>query len=510
MKSYRINCHLYHVWPLLMVLVIIFLAACSVEPEITPTSVTQLPEPTSTPTASPTSTPTDVPTITPTVVPTITVTTPAPVEYGTFYPADEEIQQIREGIAGNLPDEEETGHVPPALAQLETLTELCLRLSESLGLLNPECEFNDAWATSYTLSDVGLVYQLVSLVEGNPSDDLLQKVDTWESGVVIGGVLVYQDAEFAEFSLSPGVYVVILTNNFEFELFSEFEEPVAAERWQLRQLIGAATAPVALVTSNNLCFSQLMMQACLNAVSPGLWQGNPNAEFIQTAVENLQASGWLPPDVMVNFENALASIEGTDKVEACSNDMIEQIEQSENCFPNLVVAAIEPLSDTVSVHKTTLLAKTTTSPAIQVTELISDAVIGIGVMEVLEPLPGEVFNLNGETVDLEVGSYRVDFLELTDGSYLLQLISPFDDFFYLDVVPALGEGVLVEGEEQNSGQDGATNEVVLDAILWKLCRLHGWGYACNSSDQPARWWQYWCATWAKVGWCYANGTFLPE
>ena len=521
MKFYRINCYLYSkcMW---LVFMVVFLVACDLgqitptptpqpeEPTITPTTtstVTATSTTTVTPTDPPTVTPTTTPTMTPTVTPIITETVPTtPIAYRTFYPSDEEIQQIRGGIEQNPPNEEETGHILPSPEQLGMLTELCLRESDRLGLQNPECDFNEEWTTSYTLIDIGLIYQLLSLKEGGIIDEQLQQLENWESGLVLGGIWVHQDAIFAEFDLFPGPYLVILMNNLEFELYNVNGEPAASGSWQLRQLNGEAAAAVALVTPDQVCFSGLVMQACLNTQSPGMWSENPNVEAVQAAVSNLQDSGWLPEDVVVNFDHALASIEGVDKVEACYSDVIEQSEFLENCFPNLVVAAIEPLSDTVGLAKTAFLAKIA-SPPLQVTGLISEAVIGIGVMEVLEPLSGEVFNLNGEIADLEIGSYRVDFLGLTDGSYLLQFISADDTPYYLDAVPAAGEGEPVEGDEPNEGQDDTLSEVLLDAILWKVCRPNGWGDFCDSVFTKK--WQYWCASWAQVGWCHANGVFLP-
>lgn len=435
-------------------------------------------------------------------------------EYKTFLPADEQIAQISAGVQENEPSPAETGHVQPPSDRVDALEAICQALSDPAagGLLNPECNFNRAWATSYTLPDAGVVYQILSLAaetEGTAADVWLEQVGGWEYPLAIGGLLIYQQADFAQFTLLPGVYLALLQNDLTFQLYNENNELAAAGSWQLRRLDGRAPAPVALVTPNQLCYARLVLQACFNLVSPGFGADGQNAEIIDTTVAALQAAGWLPPDVTIHRADALASIEGGAKGRDCTNALAEGEYQSQACLPSLVAAAAEPISDTVTLAKITVAAKSV-FPSLQATGAISEVITGIGVLEVLETLAGEVFDDEGQVADLVTGSYRVDLLGLSDGSYLFQLVSAQDSVLYLAAVPAPGVGELVAAPDDALAPSGdiiepETSGVLLDALLWKVCRPYGWGSVCNSA--PLRKWAYWCASFVKSGWCNANGTF---
>lgn len=481
-----------------VVLLLVSLVSCGEEGQLTPVT-TEPPTP-------------------PPVTVTVPITITPPLDPYTFLPTDEQIRRITAGIQENLPPAEETGHVPPPTGQIDTLEAICRTLAGSGLLLNPECIFNRAWATSYTLPDTGMVYQAVSLAtpeEGERIDDLLGRVGTWEFDLAIGGILVYQEANFSEFALPVGVYLVVLNSDLTFQLYGENNEPLASGVWQLRQLNGGAAAPVALVTPNQLCFSELVMQACLNLVSPGLGVESMNAKLAGTAVSNLQTAGWLPANFVVNAAGAMSSIEGVEKVRTCTSGEEQKSLLLETCFPNLVAAAAEPIFSTVSQAKPVIGAKPVmeakiSAPSLQATGLISEVVTGVGVIEVLETLTGEVFNLEGAVTDLGTGSYRVDLLELSDGSSLFQLISVDGVPFYLAAIPIAGEGVPVEAVDNIQTKppgdiiEPGLNEVLIDGINWKICRTWGWGSICTTNKK----WAYWCVSWARSGWCYANGAFL--
>jgi hypothetical protein len=134
-----------------------------------------------------------------------------------------------------------------------------------------------------------------------------------------------------------------------------------------------------------------------------------------------------------------------------------------------------------------------------------ELVVGIGIMAVLEQIPGEVFDNDGKLTALPAGSYRVDLLKTKDETWLAQFV-PADKktTFYLRAVEVLARGAPVE--PQSSGPD-VTSEVLLDQYLYSRCQRSHRDSTCNSSG--TKWWREWCFTKYKgvwqFGWCDVIG-----
>ncbi len=420
--------------------------------------------------------------------PTEDATTPVRVP---IIPTDEQIGQLLEVFKeAEVPT---TGHIPPPPPQVDILEIICQNLFNEGRLMNPDCAFNPERATTYALPDQGTLYQVVSLVppqdDLQPIDDLLTASSNWEGrGLIVGGLLVYQSDPLRDLSLPIGAYVVFLLrdgDNLFFELYNEPGEILASGSWQLRLLDGKVLEPYTFVTSDQICFSQRIMQACLSVFSRGVGE-EANRGLAEQATNNLIDVGLLPASATVNINGALASVDGPSRIELCQNALLETV--PDQCMPDIVAAGADPMETNRSA-----------SPAIQATDQISQTLEGIGVTEVLAPLERYAFAPTG-LITLEVGSYRVDLIQLVDNTWLAQYVSASDGSTFYDLAQLVpGEGELVNPDTLKSiPEPDVVSGVALDRILWSFCTSLSRYRRCSSGTT---WIRYYCLTNGRYGWC---------
>ena len=394
-------------------------------------------------------------------------------------------------------------HVRPPQGLLSDLAKTYAILSEKQELFNPcqgACDFfNPDRATTYSLPmagayQTGALYQLVSLRD--PVDGALVESKAWEKrGLVIGGLLIYQDNAVlpaADAPPPPGAYLVVL-RRYQNDLQAELWD-VGAEKyfktgpWLLRQRQGLtqiAKEPFSYVTPDELCFSQLEFQACLLAKTPTVGS-NQNAEAIQNAVKNLQAGGLLPPDARVNISGAMPGAQGQSSIAQCS-DLIQK--DPKGCPPDVVAAGMDALIEQTDLNS----------------DAVSELVAGIGVLEVLAPMPDEVFNPDGKLATLEPGSYRLDLLHTREGSWLAQFVhADGKQIFYLYAVEVAARGIPIDPETLKAfdGPNGSS-QVFLDRYFWTFCQSSR--VTPNSCTGGAKWLRDWCVTNWRAGWCDTIG-----
>lgn len=396
-------------------------------------------------------------------------------------------------------------HVPPPPERIDSLQRSYRSLQEKGAIVNTKTAdiFNDRAATTQAVpdTDVGAQFQLVSLA--SQEDALQDPATNWgNKAFVAGGILVYQDQEilvdqkgdqaaesYRAMPLPAGNYLVLLYRNdagYKFELSDEQGATPVTGFWQLRaEETPAAEGPRSYMTEQQLCFAQMVYQACLNVRAPAIGSG-PNRRFIEQAVKTLDGAGLLPPDVAVNVAGAMADVVGAPGIDRC-DAALAATEQGipQDCQPSVVVAAIDPLPpDRLKLieatgWKPTGLASILPAAAWQTSVSITETAAPVAVMTVLETLPDDVFDWNGNPQDLNPNFYRVDLLYVPlQGRWLSQFV--WSDNGLTRYLYAEAEEVVVQGEPVTGADQETTCDVVLSSFIVRPCRGNGTEAGCSS------------------------------
>lgn len=401
-------------------------------------------------------------------------------------------------------------HVPPPPRRLEAITRVYQDLSWKGLLINqandPGAPFRTDAAATQAVPDLGALLQAVSLARAE--DDLLNPEYPWgDQALAAGGLLAYTDQPvWVDGASQPtempaGNHLALLYRRdgiLTFELRNEEGAVVLMGPWQLRSLLppkdptaqtpfDPEQPPRSFIAPNQICFSQGVYQACLNVRTAAV--GHPaSREQICEAVEGLNKADLLPSDAIVFSDTALAAVVSANAVEQCAAALNEN--DPTNCKPDLVIAAAEPypadrlqmevIQEAAAVHG---LARTTAAVSWQPTVTITETAAPIAVMRVLQPLPGDVFDWDGNPMDLAPGDYRIDLLWVHhQGRWLTQFMwleGGLNRYAYApaEELTSLGEPV--------AGQDQPTPcEVVQGSFIVRPCRS-GWGSSCTA---------FWCSS----------------
>lgn len=444
-------------------------------------------------------------------------------------------------------------HVKPPAERLAALASTYERLSRENRLLNPcqatcadpsvtPCQACDAFvmdrATTYALpvftkAQIGALYQLVSL-QGPVDVGQIYRLDS-QKGLMIGGLLVYQDSAVklnGRQSPPVGSYLVVLRRSeqgsepdkFYAELWrADAEQPLVDDLWFLRDRYPPGGdypseplegGPFAHVSAAELCFSQGRYQWCLTIETPTVGEAQ-NAVIIEAAIGKLKADGLLPDDPAVNVASAMPGIQGSTAVSQCTAYLKD--DQPRQCTADTVTASMDAL---VELEQATQMATAPThNPGFELKGPVCELMAGIGVMEVLAPIPEEVYDADGTLVDLARGSYRLDLVRVLDPArnsqcsdaeaqtfWLAQFVQAGSlRMFYQYAVEVHASGPpatvdvlwppeLYEKEE--------SSEVLLDRFLHSFCQSKDMNLGkCARTPVSQKAKRHYCFSKSKFGWC---------
>ncbi|MDW8317995.1 MAG: hypothetical protein RMN53_09155 [Anaerolineae bacterium] len=405
--------------------------------------------------------------------------------------------------------ERRQSHVPPPSPRVEQLEALYGRLRERGEIVNlaDHMVFNRDAATTQAIPGEGGLLQVVSPTEAE--DVLLSPDYPWgDQALVVGGLLVYQGQSVEiggpsgalggeQAWLPAGNYLVLLyrtpdLSSLKFQLRAEAGTAALEGTWQLRSLwpkdeasqtqYASKQPPRSFIAPNQLCFSQQVYQACLNVRTAAF--GHPaNEAMISATVKSLGGANLLPSDAIVFTETAVAAVVSSEAISKCAAAL--EKDSPADCYPDLVIAATEPypadrlelevIKKTAAVHG---LARTTAAVPWQPAVTITETAAPIAVMRVLQPLPGDVFDWNGNPMDLAPADYRVDLLWVHhQGRWLTQ-------FMWLDeglnrYAYAAAEEVTTLGEPVAGQEQPTPCDVVEGSFIVRPCRTGG-GSPCTA------------------------------
>ena len=462
----------------ILILITYGLIACAPQPQAATPSLTEAVQVTET------SEPTEPVTVEETATPTKGGEIPEPIlpsldEVEFLLNAFEEPNQIAED-----------GHVPPPDGQVTNLESICDILMTQDRLLNLECSFINERATTYALPEIGVLYQVVSIqLPANDQqyyNELLRSTNAWgDKGLLIGGLIVYQPDPVPDLLLPTGAFGVLLVRNqneLSFELIDGAGANAGSGSWQLRMLDRLINEHEAYtyVTPNKICFSQQIMQACLNLKS-GRGDGQSQTK-IQEALNMLIEARLLPADAEVNVEGALASIDSLTLIKNCQAYLQENVPKQ--CLPDIVATGAKSME-------------------IQVNNYISKTLEGIGVVELTSPIENYVYDFDNTGI-LEVGSYRVDLIQLANGVWLAQYVRAVDLARFYDLaVPVPGSGQPVDPDSlQPIEEPGEPSQVLLDRYIWSPCQSSRVARNCSGAG---KWHRDYCFSNHRFGWCDVIG-----
>ncbi len=377
--------------------------------------------------------------------------------------------------------------IPPPIQKLKELSDSFNTFKSELVIkqdFTPEY-FNAQQATTYVLPKVGALFQLVSFT-GDISrqldlDGLLLNSKTWkDKALPIGGLLVYQDMSVNGNTLTKGAYAILLSRDaksdallFEIKSTNEQQKTFAGS-WTLRLLAEVrqkANQPFTYVTSEQICFSQFIFQSCLQFAAPSFARSanpiNDLANPIDTAVQNLVESNLLPVDVQVNRTSTFASATGLGIADVCASALKDNAVKG--CLPSYVTAAlVQPVAETPQT------AQSRTQATRGVTQTVQGD-FGVAVLEVLREIKGPIVDEAGITTTLKEGSYRLDVLPLSSGSFLGQLTpanSNSPSYILLQETDA--EGIPVDPDTLKISEElTSTGSVILEPTIWQGCSRWG-------------------------------------
>lgn len=461
--------------------------------------------PSSTPAPTPvdsTPTPTATPSVTPS--PTPAIAPPGSIQplFEVQVPSAPQIEAILEAAAAL---KEAPSHVPPPPQRIASLQKSYRILQDKGEIVNTRTEdvFNGRSSTTQAVPDpgVGAQFQLVSLA--SQEDDLQDPSNGWgDKAFVAGGILVYQDQEilidqkgdgaaenYGPMPLPAGNYLVLLYRgggDLTFALSDEQGATPITGYWQLRYLEKPTLEqPRSYLTEQQLCLGQMAYQPCLNVRAPAIG-ADLNRDLIDEAVQNLDNASLLPPDAAVNVAGAMADVIGAPAIDRCFAELAET-EQGvpQGCQPSIVVAAIDPLpQDRLKLieatgWKTPGLASMLPATALQTSVSITETAVPVAVMNVLETLPNDVFDWNGNPQDLNPNFYRVDLLYVPlQGRWLSQFV--WSDNGLTKYLYAEAEEVIMQGEPVTGADQETTCDVVLSSFIVRPCRGNGTEAGCSS------------------------------
>ncbi|HEX8682371.1 MAG TPA: hypothetical protein VF707_08665 [Ardenticatenaceae bacterium] len=445
--------------------------------------------------------------------------TTSPPNIEIIIPEREQIQQLittdwEVPARDSLPD-----HLPPPPDRLAELSTIVTFLTEQDEIVQECCDlFDDERAATYSLPGLGVLYQVVSL--GEPVDDILKGEATWEDGegLVIGALLVYQlsylrlGTEQGDYpSIDPGSYLVLLRRTQEsadVELYNGNGELVGNGEVfprQLRRLDAPIDQPLGFITPDQICFSQLQWQVCLNALSETVPAADAEAQF---AVGALIDAGLLPDDVRVDVLLARTAVAGDVQISECLRFLQEDIPG--RCQPNLGAAAADSVYSVLVSEGVTGMLEDAALEEEVIRRLedaaLEEAIIGIGVLVVRDgaSLDEAALDENAQVTSLIAGAYRIDLLKPTErpeeNLWLTQLIHQDGSVFYTTAreIQLEGELVLFEAPEEVQDEQGAS-EVLLNTFVWSVCDRLGQRTICNATTRKRNF----CINFVSLqrGWC---------
>jgi hypothetical protein len=434
---------------------------------VTPTGtlVVESPTPTTTPVVTPTVTPTATPVVTLTFTPTATlpISSPTPV---VVMPSDPQFNVIVDALQAR--PGLDPGFVQPPTNRLATLADIAAKLSTTLPKPTSAADFWVQQAATFTLPNEGALYQAVVVRNAEAVESLLPKSSGWDDqSLVVGGILVYQKTPFDQLKLSPGSYLVVLRRMgslLTFELYDEtVAAPVATGNWQLRlsdEHDGKGFPnPFTYISSAEVCFSFVRLQACLSLSSPRV---DPDAAILGKTVANLEAARLLLDNKLVNVKGALAGVETIASTKTCSADLMDN---PTRCRPDVLAAGAVP------------------GAVLQPGTKIAEVQAGIAIMEVLSPLAQRAVGVAGTPVDVPTGSYRLDLLTGQDGTMLLQFARADDALttFYALARLTQTRGALVDPDSLAVIAETLPNaDLVLDAVQASVCNASPSNTGCGA------------------------------
>lgn len=439
------------------------------------------------PTSTLTSTPTPIPAVvTPTPTPEPGITPSVPFSM----PSVAELNFLTDRLKSQRdPAGEHPIPVPPAAA--ETLQAILGELAGSELLLITHdgfpAIFNPDKTTTFTLPEVGTLYQLVSLLPSDlspSSDDLLAVPDSWGSQLLpIGGLIVYQAMD----NVPAGIYLTLLQASGTFYLvnlagvdafrdmvgsdFSELIPPVIDGPWGLRTLAEEASEPYSFVTYQQICFSQNKYQACLNLPAP---ERELAITYAEETIASLTQSNLIPAEQSFHLESTFGDVQSPATVDRCFEQLNSAVDQllegtipisATECLPDFVVTVGNPFSELDLVAQAfPRLGKGAVTQASTAT-----ASGGVAVIQVFQPISdGEIVDGSGAVVTLPAGDYRLDNFELEDGTEIGRLVGLSGEF-YIEL-----QAVNIDGEPETDHP-----EIILDVTVLTYCSKNGKLAACG-------------------------------
>lgn len=407
-----------------------------------------------------------------------------PAETPFVVPPSAELDSLATALESNRgADGERAIPLPPAAA--ENLAGILGELAGSELLLLTHAGFptifNLEKTTTFTLPEVGTLYQLASVLPADlspSSDELLADLSSWGGLLLpIGGLVAYQAVD----NVPAGIYLVLLHESGTFYLvnsagvsefrdmadggFGEIIAPVISGQWGLRVLEAEAVAPYSFVTYQQICFSQGKYQACLNQPAP---KRALAAKYAQEAIDNLTATGLLPAGQSFHLESTFGDVQSPSTIDKCfellNRAVIALLEATPpstalECLPDFVVTAGDPFSELDVVAQA--FPRLGKGAIAQATPTFASA--GVGVIRVLQPISdGQVVDGSGAAVVLPAGDYRLDNFELSDGTEIGRLVSVSSQFY-------------IELQEVNLDGTPETDhpEIILDATIMTYCSKYG-------------------------------------